>query len=548
MTTDDQNPVLVVGAGPTGLTMACELARHGAPVRIVDKRPEIDPHCRATGIHCRTLEVFHDLGIVDEIVAAGRPFLAFNEYINGRHVARHPTGGVDSPYPFTLQLQQCLTEEILEGLLSRLGVAVERGTELLALKEHPDRVSATLRHRDGREENIDTPWLIGCDGAHSTVRHLTHQTFPGQEDPHQYVLTDVNLEGDITPDEGHGFLHDSGVLYLFPLPRGRTLVVATLATLHDDTTEPPSLEMIRALLTERAALAGVRVSDPQWLSYFRINYRLARHYRHGRRTFLAGDAAHVHSPVGGQGMNTGIQDAYNLAWKLALVARDLAPPALLDSYEVERRAVAKDVIKTTRMMTERFEAFGQLSAAERERLYVNVVVPETEARRIAQHMEELDVDYRKSPICAEGGNGKRLAAGPHAGAEALDAGPLLREDQRLTLFDLLRGPRHTLLLFPGARSGNASWLRLARLADATQRAHAGLVAAHLVARPGAAVPSDLPAGTSVVVDAEGVLHRRYGAQAECVYVIRPDGYVAYRSAPAATRRLRDYLNRIFGRS
>src|SRR5262245_10273951 len=547
MPTDNQSPVLVVGAGPTGLTMACELARHGVPVRIVDKRPQIDPHCRATAIHSRTLEIFHDLGIVDEVVTAGRPFLAFNEYANGRHIARHPTGGVDSPYPFTVQLEQCRTEEILEGLLSRLGVAVERHTELLALKEHSDRVSTTLRHGDGREEAVDTPWLVGCDGAHSTARHLTHQMFLGRADPHQYVLTDVNLEGDVAPDEGHGFLHDTGVLYLFPLPRNRTLVVASLAQHHDDPAEPPTLDMIRAIMAERAP-TGLRITDPQWLSYFHIHYRLARHYRTGRRVFLAGDAAHVHSPVGGQGMNTGIQDAYNLAWKLALVARGLAPASLLDSYEVERRAVAKDVIKTTRMMTERYEAFGHLPAAERERLYVNVLVPETEARRAAQHMEELDVDYRKSPICAEGGNGKRLAAGPHAGAEALDAGPLLREDQRLTLFDLLRGPRHTLLLFPGARSGNASWLRLARLADATQRAHAGLVAAHLVARPGAAVPSDLPAGTSVVVDAEGVLHRRYGAQAECVYVIRPDGYVAYRSAPAATRRLRDYLNRIFGRS
>jgi 2-polyprenyl-6-methoxyphenol hydroxylase-like FAD-dependent oxidoreductase len=526
--------------------MACELARHGVPVRIVDKRPQIDPHCRATGIHSRTLEVFHDLGIVDEAVAAGRPFLAFNEYVNGRHVARHPTGGVDSPYPFTLSLEQCRTEAILEGLLSRLGVAVERQTELLALTEHPDRVNTTLRRHDGHEEILDTPWLVGCDGAHSTVRHLTHQTFPGQEDPHQYVLTDVILEGDVAPDEGHGFLHDTGVLYLFPLPRGRNLLVATLPTHHDDAAEPPTLDMIRALMTERGP-AGLRVSDPQWLSYFHIHYRLARHYRHGRRVFLAGDAAHVHSPVGGQGMNTGIQDAYNLAWKMALVGRGLAPVSLLDSYEVERRAVAKDVIKTTRMMTERSEAFGHLSAADRERLYVNVLTPEAVARRIAQHLEELDVDYRKSPICAEAGNAGSLS-GPHAGAEALDAGPLQRANQHLTLFGLLRGSRHTLLVFPGARSGSPSWLRLARLANATQRAHTGLIDVHLVARPGAAVPSDLPTATSVIVDVEGTLHRRYAAQAECLYLIRPDGYVAYRSAPAAPRRLREYLKRIFVRA
>src|SRR5262249_14370989 len=150
-----------VGAGPSGLTMACELARHGAPVRIVDKRAEIDPHCRATSIHSRTLEVFHDLGIVDEILADGCPFLAYNEYANGRHLWRSPTSGpVASPYPFTLSLEQCRTEAILEALLDRLGIRVERETELLALKEHAHEVSVTLRHAGGREESVETPWLI----------------------------------------------------------------------------------------------------------------------------------------------------------------------------------------------------------------------------------------------------------------------------------------------------------------------------------------------------------------------------------------------------
>src|SRR5262249_6763439 len=155
--------------------------RHGVPVRIVDKRPDIDPHCRATSLHSRTLEIFHDLGIVGEALAAGRPFLAYNEYANGRHLWRHPSGNVDSPYPYTLSLEECRTEAILEGLLNRLGVSVERCTELLSLKEQADGVHVTLGHADGREESLETPWLIGCDGAHSIVRHLTHQLFPGTE-------------------------------------------------------------------------------------------------------------------------------------------------------------------------------------------------------------------------------------------------------------------------------------------------------------------------------------------------------------------------------
>ena len=464
MTAGSAAPILVVGAGPTGLTMACELVRHGVPVRIVDKRAGIDPHCRATGVHSRTLEVFHDLGIADEVLAEGLAFRAFNEYANGRRFSRSPAGHVDSPYPFTVSLEQCRTEMILEALLNRLGVRVERQTELVALAERNEGLSVTLRHHDGREEIVDTPWLAGCDGAHSTVRHLTHQTFPGKEHLHRYALGDVIAEGPVADDEGHAFLCDAGVLYMFPLPRRRTLLVADLPEHHDEASESPGLDTMQALVAERGP-AGIRVSDPRWLSYFRIHYRLTRHYRHGLRIFLAGDAAHVHSPVGGQGMNTGIQDAYNLAWKLALVARGRAPHSLLDSYEVERRAVAKDVIKTTRMMTERSESFSHLSEAQRERLYINVTVPDAEACRMGAHIEELDVDYQKSPICAEHGGARRLQGGPRAGTEARDAGPLQRGEQQLTLFQLLRGPRHTLLLFPGARTGRAGWLRLARLAD-----------------------------------------------------------------------------------
>jgi 2-polyprenyl-6-methoxyphenol hydroxylase-like FAD-dependent oxidoreductase len=517
MTTPGATPILVVGAGPTGLTMACELARHGAPVRIVDKRADIDPHCRATSIHARTLEIFHDLGIVEEVVARGQAFRAFNEYANGRRFARSPLGHVDSPYPFTVSLEQSRTEMILDALLERLGVRVERQTELTALAERPDGMRVTLHHHDGREETADTPWLVACDGAHSTVRHLTHEGFPGTADPHQFALGDLIVQGPVADDEGHAFLCDTGVLYLFPLPEGRTLMVATVPEDHDGAREAPGLDAMQALMDERGP-AGTRVVETRWTSYFTIHYRLARHYRHGRRVFLAGDAAHVHSPVGGLGMNTGIQDAYNLAWKLALVARERAPASMLDSYELERRAVAKDVIRTTRMMTERSEAFSHLSESERQRLYVNVTVPEAAARTGA-HLEELDLDYRTSPICGERTGARRLAGGPRAGAEARDAGPLQRRGERLTLFELLRGPRHTMLLFPGARSGRAG------TAEAT--------------------PADLPPQTSVILDVDRALHRRYDARAECLYLIRPDGYIGYRSTPAVPGPLREHLERIF---
>jgi 2-polyprenyl-6-methoxyphenol hydroxylase-like FAD-dependent oxidoreductase len=541
MPMEHATPVLVVGAGTTGLVMASELARHGAPVRIIDKLAAINPHCRATGIHSRTLELFHDLGIVAQVLSAGQRLEFMNQYANGRQLSRDRLGMVDSPYPFTISLEQCRTEAILENLLDRLGVTVERRTELVALAERPDGVRVTLRHADGREEIADTPWLLGCDGAHSSVRHLTHQRFPGEEDPHQFVLADVAIEGPIARDEAHAFLCDQGVLYMFPLPEGRMLLVANVDAQHEGTAETPALDEIHAVMAERGP-ADTHASDPRWLSYFHVHYRLARHYRHGRRIFLAGDAVHVHSPVGGQGMNTGVQDAYNLAWKLALVTRGLAPDSLLDSYEAERRAVASDVIKLTRTMTERSEAFSHLSPAERDRLYLHVVVPEDKARRMAEHIEELDLDYRKSPICAEHHRGRGTMRGPGAGMEARDAGPLQQGERSLTLFDLLRGPRFTLLLFPGARAGQAAWLRLARLAAWTRRRH-GEIDVHLVGASRESTP-DLPPGTSVVLDPERSLQRRFDVRGECLYLIRPDGYVGYRSAPASPTSFRRYLERI----
>src|SRR5262245_20736783 len=471
-------PLLVIGAGTTGLTLACELARHGVPIRIVDRLAEVNPHCRATTLHSRTLEIFHDLGIAEAVTAEAPPIRALNHYVEGRRVSRDELGHVDSPYPYSLSLEQSRTEAILEALLERLGVRVERRTELLAISEGPDAVRATLRGPGGREEVVDAPWLIGCDGAHSTVRHQTHQAFPGSEDSHQYAIADVVLDGPIAQDEAHVFLTDGGVLYMFPLPRGRVLLAAEVAAHHDGATETPALEEIQSLVGERGP-AGTRVSDPRWLSYFRIHYRLARHYRHGRRVFLAGDAVHVHSPVGGHGMNTGIQDAYNLGWKLALVARGLAAPALLETYEAERRAIAEDVVKWTRAVTERSEAFAGMSPARRERLYVNVTVPDAEARRIARHAEELDLDYRRSAICAEH-RPRGRPSGLHAGTQALDAGPLQCGDRRFTLFDLLRGPRHALLLFPGPRAGGAAWHRLAALSASLGRSHGNVIDVHVV--------------------------------------------------------------------
>jgi hypothetical protein len=258
---------------------------------------------------------------------------------------------------------------------------------------------------------------------------------------------------------------------------------------------------------------------------------------------------HIHSPMGGQGMNTGIQDAYNLAWKMALVHRGRAPVGLLDSYEKERRPVAEDVLTTTKMLTDRFEAFSHLSSEQRQKLYVNMVVPPEVAKRMARHLEQLDLNYTKSPICHqhEGSHfGKtRFTAGPRPGEEAPDAAPLMHDNRPTTLFELLRGPKHTLLLFPGAAHEAKSWHRLAELAESVESRMGDLINVYFVAIEAGSVPSNPKFHGRLILDPERSLHYRYGAETECMYLIRPDGYVGYRSEPATASAFHDYLGRIF---
>jgi len=540
------SPILIVGAGTTGLAMACELARHGAPVRIIDKQSGINPHCRACSVHVRTLEIFQELGIGDEILAQGHKIIGMSQYANGERFMHSSADEVESPYPFSVNIEQCKTETTLERLLGTYHIEVERETELMEIVGRPDAVVATIR-RGSSSEEVETPWLIGCDGAHSRVRHLNHIHFPGKEDLHQYCLADVVIEGALARDEIHSFMTDRGLLFFFPLPNARWVIAADLPAQHDAVKEQPSLNDVRAIASERGP-AGVRISDPRWLAYFRINYRAARHYRH-ERIFLAGDAVHIHSPMGGQGMNTGIQDAYNLAWKLALVHRGRAPAVLLDSYEKERRPVAEDVLATTKMLTDRFEAFTNLSPEQRQQMYLNMVVPPEVAKRMARHLEQLDLNYTKSPICHQNTGshfGKtRFTAGPRPGEEAPDARPLLHDNRKTTLFELIRGPRHTLLLFPGADHEAKSWHRLEELAQSVESGLDDLINIYFVAIEAGSVPSNPKFDGRVILDPERSLHYRYGAETECIYLIRPDGYVGYRSEPATASAFHDYLGRIF---
>src|SRR5579859_3171843 len=342
MSTRNDMPVAIVGAGPTGVMLAIELARRGVGVRVLDRQPARSPESRAIGIHARTLEVFHQLGIVQEFLAHGHR--VDNMLVHTRWgpdvIARFAS--VDSRYPFLLTLSQAETQRILDAKLETLGVRIERGVEVQGLEQDRDGVRL---HTDVAG-TVHAGWVVGCDGARSIVRRSLGVPFEGEAYGQDWLMTEVTVQSPLRRDCFHVFARTPSVLPLFPLPGERWRVfVPQVPDRSARVREAPTFEEIERLIAQRGP-AGLTLSNPSLLAAFRCDRREAQVLRAGR-VLVAGDAAHIHSPAGGQGMNTGLQDAYNLGWKLALVIQGRSTAALLDTYEAERRPVAADVLATT---------------------------------------------------------------------------------------------------------------------------------------------------------------------------------------------------------
>jgi 2-polyprenyl-6-methoxyphenol hydroxylase-like FAD-dependent oxidoreductase len=348
----DTLEVLIVGAGPTGLTLALWLNRLGVAVRVIDKNASPGETSRAMAVQARTLELYRQLDIADEVIAEGKRNPAVNLWVRGKrraHIDFRDAGSRLTPFPFVLIYPQDRHERLLLRRLETVGVHVERHTELLGFEQDPDAcVRARLCGPDGREETMEAAWLAGCDGAHSPVRHIIDAGFEGGTYDQTFYVADVEIEGPAGDGEIHLSLEHADFVALMAygeagpgVAQGR--LIGALRDERPDPGRPLQFEDVR-----QAAIAslGLQVRAVHWFSTYRVHHRIARSYRRGR-AFLLGDAAHVHSPAGGQGMNTGIGDAVNLAWKLAAVLRGRAPEALLDSYQVERQAFARRLVETT---------------------------------------------------------------------------------------------------------------------------------------------------------------------------------------------------------
>ncbi|AJK48677.1 FAD-dependent monooxygenase [Burkholderia plantarii] len=411
-----QADVLIVGAGPTGLVLAIWLTKQGIPVRIVDKRRGPGETSRAMAVQARTLELYRQLDIADEVVAAGYKTPAMNMWARGKRKARialTDAGEDISPYPFVLVFPQDKHERLLLARLRSLGVEVERETELVGFEAHDEHVVATLRAPDGREQTCQARFLAGCDGARSTIRHATGSSFEGGTYKQIFYVADVEASGVEPAGEAHiAFDKSDFVLVMAYGEPNRYRLIGTVQ--GEPATDPERLSFDDVGHRAIEGL-GLEVAGVNWFSTYHVHHRVTERFRHGR-VFLLGDAAHVHSPAGGQGMNTGIVDAINLAWKLSAVLKDQAPDALLDSYDTERRAFAHKLVETTDRVFSFATAEGGFADFVRTRIAPVFASVAYELDSVRDYMfrvvSQTMLDYRDGPLgsglAGKVGGGDRL--------------------------------------------------------------------------------------------------------------------------------------------
>jgi 2-polyprenyl-6-methoxyphenol hydroxylase-like FAD-dependent oxidoreductase len=502
-----ETSVLVVGAGPAGLTLAIDLARRGTACRIIEGSPSPRNASRGKGLQPRTLEVFDDLGVVDKVLAEARPYPLIRAYdgrtvLSESYMHEHCPPRPDRPYPNIVMLPQWRTEELLRVRLAELGVHVEFGTQIIGFDQDALGVNACVAMGES-ERTIRAAYLVGADGGRSTVRRTLGIRFEGEtSDAERALFGDVRAEG-LDRDHWHIWPKaPGGMLALCPLPGSDRYQFSAQLAAGDTPAQVD--DAFQQIFAERVGWPEVRLYDPSWFSLYRFNARLAQRYRQGR-VFLAGDAAHVHSAAGGQGLNTSVQDAYNLGWKLGQVLAG-APESLLDTFEEERRQVAADVLDlSTRLHRE------GLARPSRDRRDPSI--------------SQLELSYRCGSIAREL---RKQPGSLQAGDRAPDGLCVDGEGRQTRLFDLFRGPHFTLLAF-GADAALA--------ARSLMHARADVQVAAITADGG-------ERGQPTLRDADANVSRAYDVRGGALMLIRPDGYIGLSADASALDQINAYLAQV----
>ncbi len=498
--------VLIVGAGPTGMTAAIECRRMGLDVRIVDRSDHMARWSQALVVQSRTLEQFQRYGIADEVVRHGRKMTGGHLWSEGKQIANIHLDKVPSCYPYALFIPQTETEALLNAHMESLGVRTERQVELVQVAQADAEVRARLRHPDGHEEEVQPGWLLGCDGSHSTVRNQLNIPFEGKAIELNFILGDLELDGPDAPgDEIEVHFHRGDLVFMGRLSDRITRMIAGS---HAGIEQFEGRDLTLADFQGAVDRCGVRVNihGSDWMTPFSVNDRQAKQYRVGR-VFLAGDASHIHSPVGGQGMNTGIQDVANLVWKLAAVERG-ADPKFLDSYEEERGEVGRALLRFTERVLKIGTAPERWVESLRDILLPLITQLSVVRKEAAGFVSQTAIQYRKSSAVAD-----------HGGDGSLRAGD--------------RMPDLTLGTDGKSRNLLADWIdpvHLAVLVNASE-AEAGAVQSALR-------HVRVKTVTSRDLTQEG--QHLLGSEKKLV-VIRPDGYVGYRGPVDGENDLARYV-------
>lgn len=529
-------PVLIVGAGPTGLAMAIELQRHGIPFRIIDQKAHPNETSNALGVQPRTLEIWDDQDLISRAVEEGYQLTGLSLNDKGKQIGHFLTHSLLTLYPFILALPQYKTEMMFIEYLQKQNIDVEFNTRLVQISERTDFVSCLICDKEGHEHCITTQWLIACDGCDSTVRENLHLSFEGQKLKQHFMMADVRFTSSMPKDKAEAYLNSKGALLIIPFSNTEARIIFDVT--HDksyDNLKAPTDEQLRQVVKERCPFK-IEITDIIWKSGFHISEKLLKNYKHNL-IFFAGDAAHVHSPAGGLGMNTGIQDVYNLAWKLAAVINKHSSITLLDSYQNERVPIARRVLMTSTMMTRAITATNPVVINLRNFLINMACRQKKMVNTFVRTLSQLGVNYIDSSLTKEMAPS---AHGPKAGERFLDC--YIDKNNSDRLLNYLRGTKPALLFFSGVKRDNCNVTLLKILNDLSVR-YGELFTYSLIVVDHFATESK---HINIIEDLEQRVHRQYHITTPRLYAIRPDKYIGFRGYPNNKKELEAYLDNLFG--